>query len=135
MFLHNRTSFQSSLPLSAIQAAADYLESVQLDTGGWENYAGDVENNEITAEALWGIYAVYSYNQPPVAEANGSYMFAVGQSVALDHTGSSDPEGDALAYTWTVTGPTLGAISMETFTAGNEAGITGVTLTVDDGCL
>jgi len=35
--------------------AASYLQSVQLPTGGWANYNGGGENNEVTAEALWGI--------------------------------------------------------------------------------
>lgn len=47
--------------LSDIMAAADYLESVQLPTGGWDSYPGEVngENNELTAEALWGIHTAY----------------------------------------------------------------------------
>jgi hypothetical protein len=40
---------------SEIAAAQNYLTSVQLATGGWENYGGDGENNELTAEALWAI--------------------------------------------------------------------------------
>ncbi len=41
---------------SETQAAAEYIESVQLCTGGWENYVGSTsgENNEVTAEAIWG---------------------------------------------------------------------------------
>jgi hypothetical protein len=35
--------------------AAYYMAGVQLGTGGWENYAGAGENNEITGEALWAI--------------------------------------------------------------------------------
>ena len=38
-----------------IQGAADYMISVQLRTGGWQNRAGAGENNEITGEALWSI--------------------------------------------------------------------------------
>ncbi|MBU1050475.1 right-handed parallel beta-helix repeat-containing protein, partial [Candidatus Bipolaricaulota bacterium] len=45
--------------LDMIQGAADWLVSFQLGTGGWENYSGSGENNEITGEALWGIHAVY----------------------------------------------------------------------------
>ena len=45
--------------LSAIQGAADYMMSVQLGTGGWEDYNGSGENNEVTAEALWGICTAY----------------------------------------------------------------------------
>lgn len=39
--------------------AVQYLRSMQLCTGGWENYVGSPtgENNEVTAEALWAIAA------------------------------------------------------------------------------
>ena len=48
-------------------SAARYLEGVQLGTGGWENGVGEPgENNEYTAEALWGI---------AVAPANGGGCF------------------------------------------------------------
>jgi hypothetical protein len=41
---------------SETYSAARYLENVQLGTGGWENSAGEPgENNEVTAEALWGV--------------------------------------------------------------------------------
>lgn len=42
--------------LSKIQGASQYLVSVQLATGGWEDYPTSGENNEITGEALMGIY-------------------------------------------------------------------------------
>jgi len=71
-------------------------------------------------------------NQPPVADANGPYLVAVYQSVALDGSGSTDPDGDDLNETWTVTGPLLGVITDSTFTAYEQVGITEVTLVVDD---
>ncbi|MCC6694584.1 MAG: PEP-CTERM sorting domain-containing protein [Candidatus Hydrogenedentes bacterium] len=40
-----------------ILAAQAYLISIQLPTGGWENYLGSGENNEITGEALWALNA------------------------------------------------------------------------------
>jgi hypothetical protein len=39
----------------AIQGASNYMVSVQLSTGGWRNWSGAGENNEVTGEALWGI--------------------------------------------------------------------------------
>jgi hypothetical protein len=38
-----------------ITDAVDYMKNVQLGTGGWKNWAGAGENNEVTGEALWGI--------------------------------------------------------------------------------
>jgi hypothetical protein len=55
----NRTGF-----IMNILGAADYLGSVQLPmpSGGWDNYPGDPygENNELTAEALWGYSVAFS---------------------------------------------------------------------------
>ena len=45
--------------LTEIQNAADWLVGFQLLTGGWENYTAGGENNEVTGEALWGVYAMY----------------------------------------------------------------------------
>ncbi len=55
--------------LTQIQTAADYLMSIQLATGGWDNYPAvgtyeaSGENNEITAEALWGIRLAYPLDE------------------------------------------------------------------------
>lgn len=45
----------SSQYLATITKAAEYLKKSQLPTGGWENFAGDGENNEVTGEALWAL--------------------------------------------------------------------------------
>ena len=45
--------------LDAIQSAADWLIAMQLATGGWNDYVGDGENNELTGEAMWGIHGVH----------------------------------------------------------------------------
>ena len=43
----------SAAYFDALVNAGAYLASAQLATGGWANYAGSGENNEITGEALW----------------------------------------------------------------------------------
>ena len=39
-------------------------------------------------------------NEPPVADASGPYDGLEGSPVALDGTGSSDPDGDVLTFSW-----------------------------------
>ena len=39
-------------------------------------------------------------NRPPVADAGGPYLGALGQPVNFDGTGSHDPDGDALTFQW-----------------------------------
>ncbi|MBN1558873.1 right-handed parallel beta-helix repeat-containing protein [candidate division KSB1 bacterium] len=49
-----------------ISGAGYYIRSVQLSTGGWENYTGSGENNEITGEGSWGMsesFPVYNVDK------------------------------------------------------------------------
>ena len=81
-------------------------------------------------------------NQPPVARIAPLGNVFVGQGVALDGRGSSDPEGTSLAYAWIVpTRPagSVGAItnansSQATFTP-DRAGTYQIKLSVSDGSL
>jgi hypothetical protein len=79
-------------------------------------------------------------NNPPVANAGLDQSKAIGQVVALDGSGSSDPDGDPLTYEWEIlsepsgAGATLSnpAAVSPTFTA-DEPGTYVVQLAVSDG--
>ncbi|MDZ7340454.1 MAG: T9SS type A sorting domain-containing protein [candidate division KSB1 bacterium] len=84
--------FSRSTYLSNIQGATNYLISVQLSTGGWENYAGDTdgENNEITGEALWAICAGQNWLIP--VELTSFSAQGIGGQVELSWTTATETE-------------------------------------------
>ena len=106
------------------------LQSTAEDKGapGWDTAYG------------WGIvdaYAALNYtslpNNPPVADANGPYTGTEDIAITtFDGSGSFDPDGDPLTYTWDFGDGSTGAgISpTHTYTAGGEYV---VALVVNDG--
>jgi len=76
--------------------------------------------------ALWTVA-----NEAPVAAANGPYTGAIGSAIAFSSAGSSDPDGDPLAYAWDFgDGGTAAGTSVSH--AYEEAGNYTATLTVTD---
>jgi hypothetical protein len=51
-------------------------------------------------------------NDPPVADAGPDQTASVGTTVRLDGTGSSDPDGDPLAFQWTLVARPAGSTSV-----------------------
>lgn len=71
-------------------------------------------------------------NTAPTANPGGPYLGAIDSAISFDGSGSSDPDGDALTYSWTFGdgGTASGALPAHSYAA---AGIYNACLTVNDG--
>ena len=78
-------------------------------------------------------------NLPPAADAGTNQAVGVGQTVTLDGTGSSDPEGSAVTYAWSLTPPPGSTAALSSATAAQPtfvadvAGTYTAQLVVNDG--
>ncbi|MBP1908404.1 PKD domain-containing protein [Methanolobus bombayensis] len=74
---------------------------------------------------------VFPSDFPPIAYANGPYETRVGKKIKLSSTGSHDPDGTIMSYTWDF-GDGSTAVDENAFHTYNTAGTYTVTLTVMD---
>ncbi len=75
---------------------------------------------------------VSNVNRGPVANADGPYTAFAGTPLTLDGSGSSDPDGDALAFSWVFGDGTTGTGAKPSHTYA-AIGLYGIALTVFDG--
>jgi hypothetical protein len=82
------------------------------------------------------VITVLVVNRRPIARAGPDQTMEVGQRLQLDGSGSSDPDGDQLTYSWSTQGIILSLTSSRpTFGAISAVGTYRYTLSVNDGTL
>jgi hypothetical protein len=69
-------------------------------------------------------------NAPPNADAGGPYDVVEGSALRLDSSGSSDPEGGGLSYSWTLAGVSYSGVVVDVPADDDFSGT--ATLTVSD---
>ncbi len=78
-------------------------------------------------------------NGPPLADAGPDKTVDLGTNVALDASGSSDPDGDVLTYAWSLSGPDGSSATLDDPSAVDPSftpdvpGVYAATLIVHDG--
>lgn len=70
-------------------------------------------------------------NQPPTSDPNGPYAGTVGSAITFDGSGSSDPDGNLLSYSWAFGDGNTGTGANPSH-AYAAVGVYNVTLTVTD---
>ena len=126
----------STLSNENSELASLYLDlpgeyTIQLEVS--DGASSDTDNVSVTAELP---------NTLPIADAGPDQSVPIGASVVLDGTGSSDPEDDALNYTWRFKSKPNGSGASIAATGQGLAGFVAdlegnylVELLVDDGVL
>lgn len=70
------------------------------DAAGEYVFEATVDDGEQMASGRFRLEVVEASSEPPVAEAGADEVLSVGSEAVLDASGSSDPDGDTLAYGW-----------------------------------
>ena len=106
----------------------EYVATLVVNDGTSDS---DPDSVDIEAEA--------EPNVPPTADAGEDQTVATGDTVQVDGSGSSDPEIDALIYSWTLSAPDGSSAALSDATSVNPTFVADVdgeylaTLVVNDG--
>lgn len=83
--------------------SADEANNESVSSDHTFTTGGEAEEEEEEEEAV---------NESPTADAGGPYSVTEGETVELDGTGSSDPDGSIASYSWSITNDPIGGASL-----------------------
>ncbi len=129
-----RQTSGTQVSLQNAQSSTPYFTASSVGTFQFELVVNDGYISSV-ADTVW--ITVLRQNTAPVAYAGDDLAAYAGSPVALDGTGSYDPDGDALTYTWTQTSGAsvvlTGAQTARPSFTPTTSGVLGFTLRVSDG--
>jgi hypothetical protein len=105
----------AAMPTFTADVDGDYTVELLVDDG---DLSSAVDTITVTATT--------PADQPPVADAGADQIVSAGDTVNLDATGSTDPEGAPLSYLWDLTAPTTSAAALSDDTSATPSFTTDV---------
>ena len=102
-------------------------------------YVAQLTVNDGTVDSAADTVSISTSNSAPVADAGTDQTVLLGSTVTLDGSGSSDVDGDALTYSWSLTAPVGSAANLSDTTIINPTfdidlpGVYAAQLIVNDG--
>ena len=110
-----------------------FTYSTGYDSAGTHVVMAEVTDGKLSEKRIWSV-VVEDVNRRPTAKISSPFPkaeFLLGTEITLDGTTSTDPDGDALAMSWTDSGKLLGTGATQTVKLSK--GRHQITLGVDDG--
>lgn len=103
--------------VASLSSATAQTPIFTLDRAG--NYQVQLVANDGWVDSTAASVTVTSINTPPVARAAASHTWSWGSIIQLDGSTSSDVDGSALTYQWTLTRPAGSSAALSSATAVN----------------
>lgn len=117
----------TAVSLSDANSATPTVTAPSVTSGTTLTFEVTVTDTNGATDTDWVAMTVRPVNEPPTADTGGNISVVAGATVALDASGSADPNGDPLSYSWAQTGGAVVSLNgsgtaTPTFTAPNTTG-------------